>query len=101
MAVSLFDPSCTSRRIAVGGTDLHVLIREQPGRPALLLLHGYPQTHSMWHKLVPVLAVDSSLVTPDLRGYGDSGKPASQPDASNQCKRAMAQDLAELMTALG
>ncbi len=55
----------------------------------------------MWHKLAPLLAADFSLVMPDLRGYGDSGKPASLPDAANQSKRAMAQDMAELMAALG
>ena len=99
--VSLFDSSCVPRRIAVAGTDIHVLIRERPGKPVLLLLHGYPQTHVMWHKLAPLLAADFSLVMPDLRGYGDSGKPASLPDAANQSKRAMAQDMAELMAALG
>jgi haloacetate dehalogenase len=55
----------------------------------------------MWHKLAPLLHDHFSLVIPDLRGYGDSGMPASESDASNQSKRAMAQDMAELMTALG
>jgi len=99
--MNLFDSSCVPQRIAVSGTEIHVLIRECPGKPALLLLHGYPQTHAMWHGLAPLLAADFSLVMPDLRGYGDSGKPPSLPDASNQSKRAMAQDMAELMTALG
>lgn len=99
--MSLFDASYTTRRVAVGGTELHVLLRPDPGKQVLLLLHGYPETHAMWHKLAPLLAADYSLVIPDLRGYGDSGKPASLPDAANQSKRAMAQDMAELMTALG
>ncbi|OHC65856.1 MAG: alpha/beta hydrolase [Rhodocyclales bacterium RIFCSPLOWO2_02_FULL_63_24] len=99
--MSLFDSSCAARRIALGATDIHVLIREHPGKPVLLLLHGYPETHVMWHRLAPLLAADFSLVIPDLRGYGDSGKPPSLPDAANQSKRAMAQDMAELMTALG
>lgn len=99
--MSLFDPSYVARRIALSGADLHVLVRARPGKPALLLLHGYPETHVMWHRLAPLLAEDFSLVIPDLRGYGDSAKPASLADAANQSKRAMAQDMAELMTALG
>lgn len=99
--MSLFDASFTARRVAVGGTEIHVLLRPNPGKPALLLLHGYPETHAMWHKLAPLLAADFALVIPDLRGYGDSGKPPSLPEAANQSKRAMAQDMAELMTALG
>lgn len=98
---NLFDPSFRAGRIDVGATDIHFLHRPNPGRPALLLLHGYPQTHVMWHRLAPRLAEDFSLVIPDLRGYGDSGKPASLPDAANQSKRAMADDMARLMTALG
>ena len=99
--MALFDASFAARRIAVGGTEIHLWLRPNPGQPALLLLHGYPETHAMWHKLAPLLAADYSLVIPDLRGYGDSGKPQSLPDAANQSKRAMAQDMAELMTALG
>lgn len=97
----MFDSAYESRNVAVGGTRLHVRVRENPGKPALLLVHGYPETHLMWHKVAPRLQADFSLVIPDLRGYGDSGKPASEPEAANQSKRAMAQDLAELMTALG
>ena len=99
--MSLLDASWAPRDIAANGTRIHALIREHPGKPALLLLHGYPQTHAMWHKVAPLLAADFSLVVPDLRGYGDSGKPPSLPDASNQSKRAMAQDMAELMTTFG
>jgi haloacetate dehalogenase len=71
------------------------------GKPALLLLHGFPQTHAMWHRVARELASDFFLVMPDLRGYGDSYKPMGQPDHANASKRAMAQDMAELMTALG
>ena len=99
--MSLFDPSWSPRDIAVNGTTIHLLVREHPGKPLLLLLHGYPQTHAMWHKVAPLLAADFSLVIPDLRGYGDSAKPPSLPDASNQSKRAMARDMAELTAALG
>ncbi len=97
----MFDASYVSRQIDVAETRIHARVRENPGRPTLLLLHGYPETHLMWHKVAPLLGSEYSLVIPDLRGYGDSGKPRSQPDASNQSKRAMAQDMAELMTLLG
>ena len=48
--------------------------------PPLLLLHGYPQTHVMWHKIAPKLAETYTVVAPDLRGYGDSSKPAGSDD---------------------
>ena len=69
--------------------------------PPLLLLHGYPQTHTMWHKVAPRLAERHTLVIPDMRGYGDSAKPAGDPDHLNYSKRAMAADQAEVMRALG
>lgn len=97
----MFDSSYVTRDIDVGATRIHVRIRKNEGRPPLLLLHGYPETHAMWHKVAPLLQDRFSLVLPDLRGYGDSGMPASQVDAGNQSKRVMAQDMAELMTALG
>ena len=99
--MSLFDSSYTARRIAVSGARIHALVRENHARPVLLLLHGYPQTHVIWHKLAPLLAADFCLVIPDLRGYGDSEKPPSLPGAENQSKREMAQDMVELMQALG
>ena len=49
--------------------------------PAVLLLHGYPQTHAIWHRVAPKLvSAGYTVVASDLRGYGDSGKPASAPD---------------------
>ncbi len=69
--------------------------------PPLLLLHGYPQTHAMWHKIAPRLAADFTVIAPDLRGYGDSDKPAGDPEHATYSKRAMARDVAGLMTALG
>lgn len=69
--------------------------------PPLLLLHGYPQTHIMWRKLAPRLAEEFSVVAADLRGYGDSGKPATDDRHTPYSKRAMAVDLAGLMTSLG
>ena len=67
----------------------------------LLLLHGYPQTHVMWHKVAPVLAENHTVVMPDLRGYGDSGKPLVANDPERYSKRRMAQDQLEVMKALG
>jgi haloacetate dehalogenase len=87
------------RRLAVGGTEIN--LRLGGSGPALLLLHGYPQTHVMWHKIAPDLAERFTVVCPDLRGYGDSGRPPGGPDHAGYCKRIMAQDQAELMTALG
>jgi haloacetate dehalogenase len=69
--------------------------------PPVLLLHGYPQTHAMWHKVAPVLARNYTVVCPDLRGYGDSSKPKGLPDHSNYSKRAMALDMAQVMESLG
>lgn len=70
------------------------------GRP-LLLLHGYPQTHVMWHKVAPVLAEHFTVVAADLRGYGRSSKPEPVPGHSNYSKRAMAADMVEVMRQLG
>lgn len=69
--------------------------------PPLLLLHGFPQTHVIWHKVADTLAQRYTLVMPDLRGYGDSSRPPGLPDHSNYAKRVMAQDMVELMRALG
>src|SRR5215211_924601 len=69
--------------------------------PPLLLLHGYPQTHAMWHRVAPALAERFHVVGPDLRGYGDSAKPESDPSHEPYSKRAMAQDQVELMNELG
>lgn len=69
--------------------------------PPLLLLHGNPQTHAMWHAVAPTLARTHTVICPDLRGYGGSFKPAPTADHAPYSKRAMANDLAELMTALG
>ena len=69
--------------------------------PVLLLLHGYPQSHVMWHKVAPDLAADFTVVLPDLRGYGDSGRPDSAADHSTYSKRATANDMVALMDGLG
>jgi haloacetate dehalogenase len=68
--------------------------------PPVLLLHGYPQTHAIWHRVAPSLAAGFTVVASDLRGYGDSAKPPSAPDHAPYSKRAMAADQVALMTAL-
>jgi haloacetate dehalogenase len=69
--------------------------------PPLLLLHGYPQTHAIWHKIAPRLAEKFTVVATDLRGYGRSSKPKGLPDHSNYSKREMAADQVEVMKQLG
>lgn len=69
--------------------------------PPLLLLHGYPQTAMMWHRVAPALADRFTVVVPDLRGYGRSGKPPGDPRHVAYSKRAMAADQVAVMRALG
>ncbi len=85
--------------IETSGTTIN-LVHGGDG-PPVLLLHGYPQTHVMWHKVAVLLADHFTVVAPDLRGYGDSGKPPSDGDLSVYCKRIMAQDQIEVMGELG
>lgn len=76
-------------------------VRHGGSGPPLLLLHGHPQTHFMWHKLAPRLAQHFSVVLADLRGYGESSKPPTAPDHAPYSKRAMARDQVALMRQLG
>jgi len=92
-------PGFKKRRVRTSGATIN-LVTKGDG-PPLLLLHGYPETHAMWHKIAPDLARDYTLVCADLRGYGDSSKPRGLPDHSNYAKRAMAKDMVEVMAALG
>lgn len=69
--------------------------------PPLLLLHGYPQTHAMWHKIAPSLAESFTVIASDLRGYGDSSKPVTTENHEPYSKRAMAKDQVDLMKHLG
>ncbi|MFM0177226.1 alpha/beta hydrolase [Paraburkholderia aspalathi] len=89
----------TDASIHVDGIRIHA-IRGGNG-PALLLLHGHPQTHAIWHKVAPTLAEHFTIIAADLRGYGDSGKPQGEPDHSNYSKRRMAADQVSLMRAHG
>jgi len=85
----------------VRGIELFARHGGTPGKPALLLLHGFPQTHAIWHRVAQQLAGEYFLVMPDLRGYGDSSKPPGAPDHANYSKRELALDLVELMASLG
>ena len=69
--------------------------------PPVLLLHGFPQTHVMWHRIAPALAEQHTVVAADLRGYGDSSKPPSGEDHAGYSFRAMAADQHALMAELG
>src|SRR5471032_1082313 len=89
----------TSHTLDVDGSPVHY-VRGGSG-PALLLLHGHPQTHVIWHKVAAQLARHFTVIAADLRGYGDSGKPAGLPDHSNYAKRTMGQDQIDLMATLG
>ena len=90
----------TRTRIDVSGVGIN--LRYAGSGPPVLLLHGYPQTHVEWHKMAPELARHYTVVVPDLRGYGDSDKPAATADAHTvYCKRATAEDQVAVMAALG
>jgi haloacetate dehalogenase len=69
--------------------------------PPLLLLHGYPQTHAEWHRVAPLLARKFTVIATDLRGYGDSSKPADGRNHENYSKRSMARDQVAVMKELG
>ncbi len=89
----------TQRRIKTRGATINA-VTAGSGEP-VLLLHGYPQTMVCWHEIAPALAKDYTVVCADLRGYGGSSKPKGLPDHSNYSKRAMAQDMVDVMSALG
>ncbi|HYY77101.1 MAG TPA: alpha/beta hydrolase [Gaiellaceae bacterium] len=86
-------------RVDAGEAELRV--RHGGSGPPLLLLHGHPQTHVMWHLVAPRLVEHFTVVAPDLRGYGESSKPPTAPDHEPYSKRAMARDGVGLMRALG
>jgi haloacetate dehalogenase len=94
-----FFPGFQRQTVQTSGTSINVLAGGSG--PPVLLLHGYPQTHLEWRKIVPELAKSYTLVVPDLRGYGDSGKPPGGDNHVNYSKRAMALDQVEVMEKLG
>jgi len=92
-------PGFAAHDIDGDGARIHCVVGGSG--PPLLLLHGYPQTHAMWHRIAPALAAERTVVCADLRGYGDSGKPPSGPPHAPYAKRAMAADMVALMRTLG
>jgi haloacetate dehalogenase len=92
-------PGFRRQTIQTSGTSINVV--SGGNGPPLLLLHGYPQTHIEWRKMAPDLSRNYTLVMPDLRGYGDSGKPPAGDKHINYSKRSMALDQVEVMEKLG
>ena len=78
-----------------------IRVRHAGTGPPLLLLHGHPQSHVMWHKIASRSARDFTVIVPDLRGYGDSSKPPTTLDHEPYSKRAMARDQIALMQSFG
>ncbi len=85
--------------VRVGGTTIHG--RRGGSGPPLLLLHGIPETHLMWHRVAPALAEEFTVVVTDLRGYGDSGTPASTADHAPYAMREIARDQVAVMRSFG
>jgi haloacetate dehalogenase len=97
-AAPLFEGFTTSK-IQTAGATIHAVSGGKG--PPVLLLHGYPETYVLWHKIAPRLAENYTVVAADLRGYGDSSKPADGENHSGYSKRAMAQDQVEVMRHFG
>ncbi|NOJ59935.1 alpha/beta hydrolase [Arthrobacter sp. 260] len=93
----------TKFAVTVDGVEIAGRISQPTAepKPALLLLHGHPESHLMWHKIADRLAEKYTVVMPDLRGYGASGLPASDPQHLAYSKRTMARDQALLMELFG
>jgi haloacetate dehalogenase len=94
-----FFPGFKSFKVQTAGAMINGVIGGSG--PPILLLHGAPQTHVSWRLVAPKLAATRTVIVPDLRGYGDSSKPADVPDHSNYSKRAMALDQVEVMKHFG
>ncbi|MGE0849433.1 MAG: alpha/beta fold hydrolase [Hyphomicrobiaceae bacterium] len=95
----MFFPGFTLDHVAV--RDGTIRLRRGGSGPPLLLLHGNPQTHAMWHGVAPKLAEHFTVICPDLRGYGGSLKPEATPDHAPYAKKAMARDMTEVMEHFG
>lgn len=93
--LSLFEPFSVER------DGVRLQARRGGEGPPLLLLHGHPQTMAMWHRVAPALSERFTVVLMDLRGYGDSGRPAPDPSHQAHCKRTMALDAVAVMVQAG
>jgi haloacetate dehalogenase len=94
-----FPPGFKHEKVQTSGATINV-VRGGDG-PPLLLIHGAPQSHVSWHIVAPQFAKDHTVIMPDLRGYGDSSKPADGENHANYSKRAMALDMVEVMKHYG
>lgn len=99
MPTTSFFPNFENKKIQTTGAAINLVIGG--AGPPLLLLHGYPQSHVMWHKVAPILAKHFTVVATDLRGYGDSSQPKTDETHFPYSKRAMAKDQVEVMGQLG
>jgi haloacetate dehalogenase len=89
------------RLSTVDTVQASIRVRHGGSGPPLLLLHGSPQAHGMWHLIAPRLAEEVTVIATDLRRYGDSSKPKSAPDHEHYSKRTMALDQIEVMRHFG
>ena len=101
MSTTQFFERFESKQLQTSGATIHTVYGGNPNGSPVLLLHGIPETHVLWRKVAPALAQDHFVVMTDLRGYGDSSKPAGGGDHFAYSKRAMAQDQVEVMRQLG
>jgi haloacetate dehalogenase len=92
-------PGFEYERLTVG--EASYLVARGGQGPALVLLHGYPQTHYCWRRVAPALAASHTVVAPDLRGYGETRAPRGGPDGAGYTKREMAADVVSILNALG
>lgn len=98
LEVTLFE-GFTDEMVDLG--DVQLRVRFRGDGPPLLFIHGHPRTGATWHRVAPRMAAAGfCVVCPDMRGYGRSSKPRLRDDHRQQAKRAVADDLAELMTRL-
>jgi haloacetate dehalogenase len=95
----MFFPGFSVEQVQVAGGQIR--LRHAGSGPPLLLLHGNPQTHAMWHAVAPELAERFTVICPDLRGYGGSLKPPATPDHAPYAKTEMARDMVEVMAHFG
>ena len=95
----LFDKCLKEEKIKVN--NIKINFRHGGRGEPLLLIHGYPQTHVMWHKIASKLSKNFYVICPDLRGYGDSSKPKGLKNHQNYSKKTMAKDMIELINYLG